>query len=564
MSGGRGPGTPGDAGYRARAADFVTREKEFQLGFLPTEQPHPLTRGLESAFAGDPAAGIRLLQRVDREVARMARTAFAGDAFAKLVADGTAALRQGRRLVFSGCGATGRLSILLEAMWRAAGGEGVLSIMTGGDYALVRSVEFFEDYGAFGRRQAEELGLARGDLLVGITEGGETASVLGSVEAAVERGAGAFLACNNPAPLLRERLERCRRVIDNPAVTVLDLHCGPMAVAGSTRMQATTAGQLVAGAALEEIAARLRGGAGAALDFAAAFDELLDRLGSERAISVMAEQIELEAGLYRRGGLVTYFAGDYLLDIFTDTTERSPTFALPPFRKSDDTVSPQSWAFVKNPLFATPEAWRRCLAREPRCLGWGPDDYRRLGAAPEIAADPPRLDRAELMKFAIGFEDMPGRYSRVPNAAVLVGAGAELEAAFRRRAASYQARRRLALPFGFRDTRLRLLERLGVKLMLNTISTGTMARMGRISGNWMSHVAVSNKKLLDRATRLVAELAGLDYAAACAELFRSLEELERAGPGASGRSPVQHALARLEAGRAGGAGEKGEKVKRSC
>ena len=530
-----------------QAHQFIEEEQQFHLGFLPTEQSSPLTRGLDKVFAGSSAAGIRMLQRVDLNVLEMARRILDGEPFAALVDCGTEALRRGHKLVFSGCGATGRLSILLEAMWRGVGGEGVFSIMTGGDHALIRSVEFFEDYAVFGRRQVADLGMKKGDVLVAITEGGETSSVLGTVAEATARGCRAFLLFNNPADLLREKLARCREAIDNPAVTVLDLSCGPMAVAGSTRMQATTSEQLIASAALELIARRLAGDETPPPDFAAAFEDLLGRLASDDAIAAMAEHIEFEEDVYRHQGLITYFADEFLLDIFTDTTERSPTFMIPPFRKSDDEVSPQSWAFVKNPLLPTPEVWRRVLKREPRCLEWTPADYAAMGAADRIVVSPPRLGARELMKFVVGNEDLPCRRTVTPNAAVMIGQGEGLATAFERHAAPYQQRRKLDMPpRGGVPTRLHLMERLGIKLAMNTISTGTMARMGRLAGNWMSHVDVSNKKLLDRGTRLVAELAGVDYEKACTAIFEAVAELQALPPGAGKPSPVQQALARCE------------------
>lgn len=33
-----------------------------------------------------------------------------------------------------------------------------------------------------------------------------------------------------------------------------------------------------------------------------------------------------------------------------------------------------------------------------------------------------------------------------------------------------------------------------MKMMLNTVSTGTMAKMGRVRGNYMVHLNISNKK----------------------------------------------------------------------
>ena len=41
--------------------------------------------------------------------------------------------------------------------------------------------------------------------------------------------------------------------------------------------------------------------------------------------------------------------------MLTDTTERSPTYCTPPFRKFDDTTATESWAFLFLPYQDTPE-----------------------------------------------------------------------------------------------------------------------------------------------------------------------------------------------------------------
>ena len=381
----------------AAAEHFIENETEFHLGFLPTEQSNPKTRSMEADFARSTADGVRTLQKPDRDVLAMAERVLGSPAFARMADDGIRTVRNGGRIVFSGCGATGRLSILLESMWReyfAPAGDpladAAAGIMTGGDYALVKSVEAFEDYQNFGRRQAADLGIGPKDMLVAITEGGETSSVIGTVKESAERGAAVYLLFNNPAALLRERLVRCREVIDDPRVTVLDLSCGPMALAGSTRMQATTSEQLVGGALLETVLAGLEGRP--APEFAAEFGRVLDHLESEESVRQLAEAIDFEAELYRGGGKVTYLADDYLLDIFTDTTERSPTFMLPPFRRNDDTASPMPWAFVKNPLHTTRGTWRNMLHRAPRCLNWTRQDYIAMESPQKIVDNPPQID----------------------------------------------------------------------------------------------------------------------------------------------------------------------------
>jgi len=56
------------------------------------------------------------------------------------------------------------------------------------------------------------------------------------------------------------------------------------------------------------------------------------------------------------------------------------------------------------------------------------------------------------------------------------------------------------------------------KLILNTLSTIAMARLGKVAGNLMVDLNPSNVKLRDRAVRIVRQLAGCDEASACAAL----------------------------------------------
>ena len=548
------------------ALDFIENEKQFHLGFLPTEQSNPLTKHLDKEFARATVDGVKNLQSVDRNVLAMAKRIFASDQFRKLVESGEKTVRNGGKIVFSGCGATGRLSILLECMWRnccarnasvAKYADQVFSIMTGGDYALVRSVEFFEDYQSFGRRQVQEMGIKAGDMLVAITEGGETSSVLGTVFESLDRGAQVFLMFNNPADLLAEHLERSRKAIRDPRVCVLDLSCGPMALAGSTRMQATTSEQLVAGGALESVMNRLMGRPEE--DYAAGFEKLLDELESPASRKGIADYIDFEADTYRNKGLITYFANDFLLDIFTDTTERSPTFMLPPFRKNDDSISPRPWAFVKNPLLTTAEVWQRGMLRPLRCLEWKLADYIQMGAPDSIQNNQPKIQAVELLKFEVGKESPADRTVTGKDAAVLVTVGTvqsdpAVFAAFDAIAGAFAAKKHIsvgsadgdfAIPCELPETPLQIMKHMAVKLVLNTISTGVMAALGRVTGNWMSWVDATNKKLVDRATRLISEIGGLDYRSACIRVFEAMEAVENQKQSDEKVSVVQYALKQL-------------------
>jgi hypothetical protein len=68
--------------------------------------------------------------------------------------------------------------------------------------------------------------------------------------------------------------------------------------------------------------------------------------------------------------------------------------------------------------------------------------------------------------------------------------------------------------------------RIGLKIFLNTLSTCTMVRLGRVMGNYMIWVVPSNLKLIDRSTRYIQKLTGLDYEAANHLLFEVIEYVE--------------------------------------
>ena len=582
---------------RAKARDFIDNEKQFQLGFLPTEQSNPITATLEEDFKRSTLAGVQCLQRGDRQMPIVMRHVFASPEFRALVDAMIETLTapnsqlptpnsQLPRIIFSGCGATGRLSILLESMWRdffhrrAAEltaeelklADRSASIMTGGDFALIRSVEFFEDYAEGGRRQAEALGVGEGDTFGAITEGGETSSVLGTLKYAAEQGARCFLVFNNPACLLRSHLDRCREAIDNPKVTVIDLYCGSMSVAGSTRMQATSSEQLLCSCALEAALCHVlpRFAKETAPDYTLAFENLLSGLESPEGRTGLVKAIEFEKGVYEKGGRITYIADKCMLDLFTDNTERAPTFMIPPLRSSREKNLAQSWAFVKNPLHPTEKCWHEMMRRAPRCLEFTSDDARSLGMPQSFIDNPPLIKYSDLITYMIGNEPAPERIEGFARAAAVVlrvpGETQDFAAAADRLAAAWPERvmfhigcpplttndcrlTTIHVDFPIADSPLEIWKHLAVKLAFNCLSTGTMAAMGRIAGNWMSWVSMSNKKLIDRCIRLLVELGRIDYEKAAATIFAAQEWIaSRDWSKTEEPSPVQVALESLRKG----------------
>lgn len=577
-----------------RARKFLSEERAFRLGELLTESFHPKTLELSQVARSDLSRAIRMLQSVDEEVGPAMQKVFAQDVFAELVAALVGAMNAGKRIYFTGCGATGRLSILLEAAWRRFWREHgdisakmpemedrTISVMAGGDFALIKSVEGFEDFPDFGRYQLRQAGVQAGDVVVAITEGGETPFVIGTAWEGLDAGAEVFFVYNNPTDTLRKHVQRSREIIEEPRIKKLDLTTGPMAITGSTRMQATTAELLVVGAALEialirfleehlpepdrtELGLQARTGG----DYNELFVNLLGELCRPAAVETMARAIEFEENIYRRKGLVTYTTDWGLLDVLTDTTERSPTFMLPPFRRSDDSLSPRSWAFVKDPLRATQDAWREMLQREPRGLNWGIDVYEQLDAPAALKANPPRLDNSEIYKFQIGNEPDDSRTDAPDSALVVIDVGSQTgdfaSSALKRFGTGYKRTAAMTIgPVGECEadevfeyrcelprSPLRLWDHLAVKLILNTISTATMVRMDRVIGNAMVWLSPSNKKLIDRGSRLISRQTGCNYDQACIELHKAIERIQsQQEQGKEAPSPVALAIERIRAKR---------------
>ncbi len=561
-----------------RSADFLKIADQFKLGALTTESSHPVTANLSEVAKGDIAAGLRLLFDVDDDVVRKYRE-FEESGRARAIADTVvAALRNGGNLYFTGCGSTGRLSIQLASIWRDYWQRSGLSaakefenrafpVMAGGDFALIKAVEGFEDFTAFGKKQIGDLGVNRKDVVFAITEGGETSFVIGTAWQGVAVGAKVYFVYNNPDDILCEHVQRSREVIQDARIEKLNVTTGPMGITGSTRMQATSIELAVMVTILEMVVRDLTGGSDCSAvpqKFLAQLTELHTTLKSAEVLAQLAKLTAMEESVYRAGRKNNYFADRVSIDMLTDTTERSPTYCTPPFRKFDDTTATESWAFLYVPYASSDAAWERVCKRKPRCVDWKAEDVRGLVPDDKFARTVEiigKISYAELMRFRIGLDGIKNRPLSKGDSAVALVVEAEKDAllavdGFQRKqleaAVTAGARTGLIyvgsevgcremkefvaqwnpncaavfLPVPATDLLLNGVMRVGLKMLLNTLSTCTMVRLGRVMGNYMIWVVPSNLKLIDRATRYIQKLTSLDYVAANRLLFEVFEYVE--------------------------------------
>ena len=551
-----------------RSKEFLGISGQFKLGALVTESSHLVTANLSEVAKADTAAALKLLFDVDDDVVRKFREFVESGRTVQIKEAILSSLNNGGRIFFTGCGSTGRLSILLDSVWRgfwqaysrsfaAVGAKDfenrTFSVMAGGDYALIKSVEGFEDFMAFGKKQIADLGVSSKDVVFAITEGGETSFVIGTALAAAEAHAKVYFIYNNPDDILCEYVQRSREIIEDSRIEKINLTTGPMAITGSTRMQATSIQLCVMLMILEMVVCELAGFESKDVPnkFLAQLEKLHSYLRSPEFLGQLAQLVELEESVYRAGHKNNYFADRFGIDVLTDTTERSPTYCTPPFRKFDDATATESWAFLFLPDEWTDAAWENLLKRKPRCVEWDEAEIRALVEPEKVARTTEtiaKISATELMHFKIGLNGLKHRPQKNGDSAIAVVAAMEKESSMRfaltqLASAKKNGARTGLIFFGIdssneaersadiaafvpvpqTDFLLDGVTRVAVKLVMNTLSTCTMVRLGRVMGNYMVWVVPSNLKLIDRATRYISKLTNLDYEVANVLLFEIIE-----------------------------------------
>ncbi|MGE3608145.1 MAG: hypothetical protein AB7I27_01060 [Bacteriovoracaceae bacterium] len=489
---------------QVKTQEFLKIASQFKLGHLVTESFHPKTTKLSEVVKKSAKEAHSILQEVDRDaLTQMFSQSTALWELACAIQD---TLKSGHKVFMCGCGATGRLSLVLETLHRQKFGatEQVFSFMAGGDFALIKSVESFEDKTEYGERQLMELGFGPDDLLLASTEGGETPFVIGAANKAsvVSRRSPYFLYCN-PDELLMP-IDRSREVIENSKIKKMNLTVGPMAISGSTRMQASTVLMLGIGVVLlyqhkDE------------LGFQNFYQNFLNRL-MKTDYQVLAPFTELEAKLYHEKKYLNYITDPFLaISILTDTTERSPTFSLRAFenRLEHDNSHSLSYLFISEAQDSG-HAWSELLWRAPRALEWK-----------ELEG---RINHEKVLGFDISSHGLKLRSTQIPTENFIIN--------YHQGQVIFRCHNQ-EVTFDWGDDPL--FNHLMIKMLLNSHSTLTMGLLERYEGNVMTWVRPSNNKLIDRAARYILQLlerqnSKASYEEVILKIFEEIENGHDQGP----------------------------------
>lgn len=199
---------------------------------LATEQRNPSSCDIDRLTT---AEMVSLINSEDKKVA---------DAVEKVCPQIAAAIdliytrmKRGGRLIYCGCGTSGRLGILDASECPptySVSSETVQAVIAGGKGAVFNAVEGAEDSAELGREDMLKLALTENDTLVGIAASGRTPYVLGAMKAARDAGAGVIGLTCCPG----SEIERAADIGISPDP-------GPEVITGSTRMKCGTAQKMV-------------------------------------------------------------------------------------------------------------------------------------------------------------------------------------------------------------------------------------------------------------------------------------------------------------------------------
>ena len=230
--------------------------------------------------------------------------------------------------------------------------------------------------------------------------------------------------------------------------------------------------------------------------------EIVDLIGAEdasvpgavaKARIDIARAIDLIEGAFRSGGRLVYVgAGTSGRLGVLDAAECPPTFGTPP-EMVVGLIAGGSDALVRSIEGAEDDL--NAAGRAVESLGIGTNDVvvgiAASGTTPYVQAALSRAHAQGARTIFISCSEPPRQLAGICDVFITVLVGPEIVTGSTRMKAGT-----------------------ATKLVLNTLTTGAMIRLGKIYGNLMVDLRAWNDKLVDRSLRIVMETTGLDRQAA--------------------------------------------------
>ena len=481
----------------AHQASLLVSGQLFTTNVLTTERCHPDTTQLSQWSVHNLPRAISALQQADIDAISLLLGCT--DKIAHLQSQMQATLLAGRKIFVSGCGSAGRsgylVDYLLKESFRGTPYENSLvPLLAGGDASLVKAAEGFEDNGAYGVKQLLQAGWQDGDLFIGLTASGSAKYVHSQLTHAALHGSRKpfFMYCNTDEEVKTSFATNpiFTDPILNQQIHFLSIYAGPMALEGSTRMQAATAQILGISIPLFDAIATITTKIPQS-HWNVALCGLIDQMLSSD-YQDLKPFIEAESESYRQScGVYYQVSPNIALNTSTDTSERSPTFNLPYFENDFDAkTSPSLCRTIVEGAANAFHAYQLMLNRDPAALGWD---------------EAPHTQMDRILGWDLSHNIVTTRARRFPdmqhNLFSLRFENDTLSLNFGAHHANIALHSDPHLPAYLQP----LLAQTLIKTMLNTLSTCVMGRLGLYEGNLMVNVLPSNLKLVSRGMRLTLE-----------------------------------------------------------
>ena len=309
---------------------FWKIHNKFLKGRLITESPNKDSANLSDLCKNNLPLAFEVFKKI--ELNAIAKLYNSIPMIEKLHQEIKECLKAGHKIIFIGCGSSARLASLLKILWHIYNFENievsglVQNISAGGDIALIQAVEQFEDQEIISIQQLINQGLGQNDLLIGLSASGESIFILSALQVTASYSTRKpWLVTNNPISTLLVRNHNHPSATNT--INTLELIVGEMALAGSTRLQATTAMQIALGIALLSCSTNYQN------------TEDNDLKQTINAIYTIIDNIpftelsyitEYEINKLKQDKFILYQTNNSLLalTLFADIAERSPTFNI--------------------------------------------------------------------------------------------------------------------------------------------------------------------------------------------------------------------------------------------
>ena len=504
-----------------------------------TETPNELSADIDLA---DATGIVRILRQADAQI-------FSGfldfpglfddpnlDAMAQLAKRAAQTLGNPRGIVvMSGAGTSGRLAMFaartLNRAFPRAGTPAFAYLMAGGDAALVQAQEGAEDDPNQGVADLRVATADCGDVFyVGITCGYSAPYIAGQVEHMLDHATGhSVLLGFNPLELARDAAvenwhgtfrEAAERLAASPGGTLLNPVVGPEPVTGSTRMKSGSATKILIEVLFAAAIALHKG----ALDKSGLREWIVARLRAYEeatrttylSIATISRLVEAAGDALRNHGHIIYLgaAGD-----------DGQASGLPPVDAGilgliDASECPPTYgANFEDVRGFVSDGWESLLGgHRGRVLSERGGHYRfalsdfRDTKLPDITAD----------DLVIALGEFPDRHALLAKAkeagartASVVWQGLEPAGDFA-----------VCLPLGHDPALDWGPLQLAVKLVINAVTTAGHVLAGKVFGNRMVDLRISNNKLFHRTMGIIADLMGVSPDDAREALLRSVFQVD--------------------------------------